>query len=102
MHGQSAARADANQCLCTIVADQLVGVDRQRRHAHSRSVNGDAVAVPGAGVAKHPAHLVHQHGAGKEGLRRPAGAVGVTGQKDGFGDVAGLGANVDGHVRLPR
>src|SRR5690606_26518496 len=64
------------------------------------AVDGDAVAAPGAGIAQHPADLVHKDRIFKESLGSPAGAVGIARQKHGFGDVAGPGADVKAHSSL--
>ncbi len=93
----SARRADADQRLRPVVADQFVHVDRERGHAHAGAVDRHRMALPCAGVAQHPAHLVHQPGIVEEGFGRPTRPVGVAGQQDGFGDLAGFRADMDGH-----
>jgi hypothetical protein len=55
------------------------------------------MAVPCAGEAKHAANLIDAGNIGKKSLGRPAGAIGITGEEDGFSNLAGSGADMDGH-----
>ena len=96
----AATGADADQGLCAIVFHQLIGVDRKGGHAHAGAVDGDAVAVPHAGEAKHAAHFVDKFHILQEGFGGPFCAIGIAGQKHGFSDVTGLGTNMHGHLSI--
>ena len=93
------ARADADKGFRPVLLDQLIHINRKRRHTHAGAMHGDGVAVPAAGPALHAAHLVHQAGIGQEALRHPARAARIARQKHGFGNVALFGVDMRGHKR---
>ena len=66
-------RADPDQRLHAVLVDQLVGVDRRRRHAHAGALHRDRDALVRAGEAEHVAHRRVAVGVLEEGLRDPLG-----------------------------
>jgi hypothetical protein len=90
LHGPG--RADADQRLRAVVADQFVGIDRQRRHPHARAVDGHAVArarcrySPACRAPRSPARARR----GRSG--RPAGAIGIARHEHGLGDARRCGS----------
>ena len=60
-------------------------------------MDGDAVAVPGAGKTQHPAHFVDAFHVLEKSFGGPFRPVGIAGQEDGFGDLARFGPDMDGH-----
>ena len=59
------------------------------------------MAAPCAGIAQHAAHLIHQNRVFQKPLRRPAGTIGVAGQKDGIGNLARFCADMKAHLLPP-
>ena len=94
---EPAARADPDDRRDVVLAEQLVDVDRHRRLAHPRALHRDAVALPGAGEAEHPAHLGVARRVVEERLRDPLRPLGIAGQQDDGRDLAGLGSDVGAH-----
>ena len=95
--GERPARADADQLLHVILADQLVDVDRRGRLPHPGPLHRHLLATEGAGVAEHAAYFGVAGRVVEERLRDPLGALGVAGQQDHRGDVSGLRADVGAH-----
>jgi len=96
-----AARSDADQRLGAVIANELVGIDRQRRHPHARALNGHLAAIPCAGKTQHTAHLIDADRIFEKGLGGPFGAIGIAGHENGFRNVAGFGTNMNCHLCFP-
>ena len=97
LRAHATGRADTDQSFGIIVFDQLIDVDRQARHAHARSLNGDRVAAPKPREAQHAAHLVDAFRIVQKRLRRPFCAQRIPRQEYSFRNFARLRTNMNGH-----
>ena len=55
--GVGAGGADADDVLDAVLAEQLVGINADGRHAHAAAHHADGAALVGAGIAVHTAHV---------------------------------------------
>ena len=97
--GYAAGGAHADDVLHVVLRVQLPGVDADGRDAHAAGLDGDARALPGAGVALDAADVVDKDGAFKEVFRDVPGAQRVAGHQHSAGKIAFGGAVVRGGHR---
>jgi hypothetical protein len=76
-----ATGADPDDGTDTVIVDQLVGVDRRRRHAHPRSLHRDRHAAPPPGESEHAAHLRVALGIVEVRLGDPLARIGSPGSR---------------------
>jgi hypothetical protein len=94
---ETATGADADQRFGAIDVDQFMHVDGQRGLAHAGGLDGNRLALPGAGIAQAIAHRIDQSGIFEKRLGDPFGAQRVPRQQHGLGIVSGLGVVMGGH-----
>ena len=97
---EAAARADPQEARDAEL-DELLEDDRRRRAAHARALDGDGLALPGAGVPEEPSLLVDLPDVRQVGLGDVLRPERVTREQAGLGVVAGISAKVDRHARNP-
>src|SRR5262249_52952798 len=77
--------------------DELLEDDRRAGAAHARSLNRDALSLPGAGVAEEPALLVDLLHVVEVGLGDVLRTERIAREEDRIGVLPRLGSEVDRH-----
>ena len=94
--GVRTSRADADDVLDAILAEQLVGIDADGGHTHAAAHHADGAALVSAGKAVHTAHVGDEARVLQKGFGDELRPQRITGHQDGLGKIAFFGAVMRG------
>ena len=95
---QSACCANANRALYAVIAEELVGVDGQRRRTHASALHRDPVPANGARETQHVANARVLHRVVEKLMCDPLCAQGISWQQYGVRDLTRGRGDVDTHA----